>query len=71
VLKGYVWGEEATDSYAAVAGRLSLAESTVRVVVHRMRKRFGDLLRLEVAHTVARPEDVEEEIRHFAEVLQD
>jgi hypothetical protein len=37
----------------------------VRVALHRLRRRLGQLLREEIAQTVRRPEDVEEEIRYL------
>jgi hypothetical protein len=45
--------------------------ATLRVTLHRFRHRFGELLRREVAHTVASPDEVEEEIRYLLSVLAD
>jgi RNA polymerase sigma-70 factor (ECF subfamily) len=64
-LKGFIWGDKSTASYAEIAGHLHLSEGTVKVAVHRLKKRFRELLRAEVAHTVARPEDIDGELRHF------
>jgi hypothetical protein len=41
----------------------------VKVALHRARRRFGELLRSEVAHTVERPDDVEAELRHLIAVI--
>lgn len=49
--------------YDALALQLGMSEGAVKTAVYRMRKRYGELLRLEIAHTVDRPEDVEDEIR--------
>jgi RNA polymerase sigma-70 factor (ECF subfamily) len=49
--------------YAAVAMRLGTTEGAVRVAVHRMRRRYGDLLREEIAATVDDPSEVDDEIR--------
>jgi RNA polymerase sigma factor (sigma-70 family) len=49
--------------YAEAAERLKMAPGAVRVALHRLRRRLGQVLRIEVARTVRRPEDVEEEIR--------
>jgi RNA polymerase sigma factor (sigma-70 family) len=68
-LKGFIWGDKCTGSYAEIAGHLNLSEGAVKVTVHRLRQRFRDLLRTEVAHTVARPEDIDVELRHLISVL--
>jgi RNA polymerase sigma-70 factor (ECF subfamily) len=62
-LKGTLTGEDAVAPYADIAGRLGLSEQAVKVAVHRLRRRYGELLRAEIAQTVARPEDVEDELR--------
>src|SRR5204863_5527611 len=68
-LKIFVWGDKASVSYAEIGQQLNLAEGTVKVAVHRLRQRFRELLRAEVAHTVARPEDIDGELRHLIAVL--
>ena len=68
-LKGFIWGEKSTLSYAEIAVQSKLSEGAVKVAVHRLRKRFGVLLRAEVAHTVAGPEDIDIELRHLISVL--
>jgi len=67
-LKGFIWGDKSTASYAEIAGHLNLTEGTVKVSAHRLRQRFRELLRAEVAHTVARPEDIDGELRHLISV---
>ena len=49
--------------YDALALQLGMSEGAVKTAVYRLRKRYGELLRLEIARTVDRPEDVEDEIR--------
>jgi RNA polymerase sigma-70 factor (ECF subfamily) len=68
-LKVFVWGDKASASYAEIGHQLNLTEGTVKVAVHRLRQRFRELLRAEVAHTVARPEDIDSELRHLIAVL--
>jgi len=51
--------------YADWAATLGLSEGAVRVALHRLRRRFGELLRQEIAQTVASPAEVDEEIRHL------
>ena len=55
--------------YAAVATRLNLTEAAVKVAVHRLRVRYREILRAEIADTVATPEEVEEELRHLFSVF--
>ncbi|HEV2393759.1 MAG TPA: sigma-70 family RNA polymerase sigma factor [Verrucomicrobiae bacterium] len=57
--------EPGPGGYAHWAGALGLSQGAVRVALHRMRRRFGQLLREEIAQTVAHPADVDEEIRHL------
>jgi RNA polymerase sigma-70 factor (ECF subfamily) len=56
---------------AALALELGLAPASVRVAVHRLRQRFGAVLRDEVAQTVADPADVDDEIRWMLARLRD
>jgi DNA-directed RNA polymerase specialized sigma24 family protein len=68
-LKHFQPGDEAGLSYAEVAVRLGLTESAVKSAIYRLRQRHGDLLREEIAHTVATPAEVDEEIRYLIGVL--
>ena len=68
-LKAYLTGEEPAAPYRDVAATLGISESAVRVAVHRMRQRFGQLLREEIARTVNGPTEVEEEIRFLLGAL--
>ena len=52
-----------------IAAALGMSEGAVRVAVHRLRRRFRDLLREEIQHTVASPADVDEEISFLLLVL--
>jgi RNA polymerase sigma-70 factor (ECF subfamily) len=45
-------------------------ENAVKQAFYRLRQRYRLLLREEIAHTVASPDDVEDELRHFIAVLQ-
>ena len=67
--KGLVSGERHRDAYAEISQSLGMAEGAVRVAVHRLRQRFGELLRSEVAHTLATGDDVDEELRYLFQVL--
>lgn len=56
-------------SYEDAAAKLKLSEAAVRVAVHRLRIRYGKLLRQAVAETLADPNDVDDELRHLLAAL--
>jgi RNA polymerase sigma-70 factor (ECF subfamily) len=56
-------------SYKAIAGKLGTTEAAVKMTVLRLRRRYGELLRREIAHTVASPDEVEGELRHLFAVV--
>jgi len=68
-LKDYLTAERDEVSYSSLAASLGVAETAVKKQLHNMRERYRWLLRDEVAHTVADPADVEDEIRHLCGVL--
>ena len=55
--------------YREVAEELGMTESAVKVAVHRLRQRYGALLREEVARTVEDPGRVDDELRYLFSVL--
>jgi DNA-directed RNA polymerase specialized sigma24 family protein len=57
--------EESALPYSQVAARLNLTEAAVKMAVHRLRARYREILRAEIAHTVSSREEVEEEVRHL------
>jgi RNA polymerase sigma-70 factor (ECF subfamily) len=69
LLKLYLTGEEPAVPYRQVAAELGLSESAVKVAVHRMRVRFGQVLREVIAQTVASPEEIDDEIRFMLSSL--
>lgn len=63
------WLDGAADGPQAAAGdTLGMSEAAVKVAIHRMRVRFRELIRAEVAATVNDPADVAEELRHLIAV---
>ncbi|HVV01116.1 MAG TPA: sigma-70 family RNA polymerase sigma factor [Verrucomicrobiae bacterium] len=64
-IREFLTGEPCASDYEKAGLRLGMEPSTVKVSVHRARRRFGELLRREVAYTVNRPEDIEDELRHL------
>jgi len=69
-LKVFVWGEKNALSYAAMAEQLGMTEGAVKVAVHRLRQRYGELLRAEVALTVTTTAEVNEELRYLVSVIR-
>jgi RNA polymerase sigma-70 factor (ECF subfamily) len=65
VLRPYLGQDAAAADYGEYAQKLGMAEGAVRTALHRLRRRFGQALRHEVARTVAKPEDVDGEIRYL------
>jgi len=55
--------------YAVLAREMSTTEGALKVVIHRLRRKYRDLFRQEIADTVADPAEVESELRYLAAVL--
>lgn len=62
-LKGFLGGGRTGTSYAKVARELGISTGAAMVAAHRLRRRYRDLLREEIAQTVASPDEVDDEIR--------
>jgi RNA polymerase sigma-70 factor (ECF subfamily) len=62
-------GERTAQPYAELATKMGVNEGTVKSAVHRLRQRYRQLLRDEIANTVAGAEEVDEELRHLFAVL--
>jgi RNA polymerase sigma-70 factor (ECF subfamily) len=69
LLKTFLTNEPGENEYAAVAKRLETTAQSVAVAVHRLRQRYRELVRAEVAHTVSSPLEVDEEMRHLYAAL--
>jgi DNA-directed RNA polymerase specialized sigma24 family protein len=69
-LKELLAGESGQPSQAKIAAEMRMTENAVKQAFHRLRHRYRQLLHEEIAHTVAVPDDVEDELRHFIAVLQ-
>ena len=68
--RGLLSGESESSAYPEIAQRLEMNEGAIRVAVHRLRKRYGELLRQEIAQTVDTDADVEDELRHLLTALR-
>ena len=62
-------GDRSSQPYAELAVKLGVSEGTVKSAVHRLRQHYRQLLREEIAQTVAEPREVDEELRHLFSVL--
>jgi RNA polymerase sigma factor (sigma-70 family) len=71
VLKQFLTEEKGASSYANVAQALGMTNQAVKSAVHRLRQRWRELMREEIAHTVhaATSKDVDDEIRYLLNVL--
>jgi RNA polymerase sigma factor (sigma-70 family) len=70
-LKSFLTGEENESSYAEIGRRLEMTEGKLKVTVHRLRRRYRELLRKEISMTVNDPELIDEEIRELIAALGD
>ena len=68
-LKPWLTGDYPKKTQAEVAHDLGMSESAVKVAIHRLRKRFRECVKTEIAHTVASKDAVAEELSYFIEVL--
>jgi len=64
-LKETLTGDGMSRPYAELAEELGISEAAVKVAVHRLRRRYQELLRAEIAQTVSSPEEVDEELRNL------
>jgi RNA polymerase sigma-70 factor (ECF subfamily) len=69
-LKVFLTGESGTPLLRQVAVDLGLTEGAVKVAVHRLREKYRQALRAQIAQTVATPEDVDDELRHLLAALR-
>ena len=69
-LKQLLPDEPGSPSQAEIATQLGMTENAVRQAFYRFRQRYQSLLREEIAHTVATPGDIEDELRHLIAVLE-
>jgi len=68
-LQAYLSSERGQAPYAEVASRLEMSVDAVKKAVERLRRRYGELLREEIAHTVTHPGEIDDEIRYLRTIL--
>jgi RNA polymerase sigma-70 factor (ECF subfamily) len=64
-LRACLTRDEAALSYVEIGTRLDMSDAAVKMAVQRLRARYRELLREEIAKTVASPDDIEDELRHL------
>jgi len=69
-LKVFLTGDSDTPAYGQVAPALEMTEGAVKVAVHRLRERYRETLRDEIAQTVGDPNDVEDELNSLLAALR-
>jgi DNA-directed RNA polymerase specialized sigma24 family protein len=69
-LEGYLTGSEPHVRYYDAAERLGTTEGAVKKMVHRLRRRYGHLLREEIGATVAEPGDIDSELHHLLSAIR-
>jgi RNA polymerase sigma factor (sigma-70 family) len=68
-VEGFLTGQETQAHYRDVALELGTSEGAVKATVHRLRRRFGQLLRAEIAETVSSVDEVNDEVKHLLGVI--
>jgi hypothetical protein len=69
ILKSSLTGDRTSLPYAEMATKLGTSEGAIKVAVHRLRHRYREILRAEIANTVTSPAEVDEELRYLAIAL--
>jgi RNA polymerase sigma-70 factor (ECF subfamily) len=69
-LKPFLTADEAADSYHTLAAELNMTVGAIKVAVHRLRQRYRDLIRHEVAGTVADEGDADDELGQLLRAIR-
>ncbi len=70
-LKPHLWREDDATPYAQLAAPFSMTVAALKVTVHRLRRRYRELLRDEIAQTVTEPAEIEGEIQYLLRVMSE
>jgi RNA polymerase sigma-70 factor (ECF subfamily) len=68
-LEPHLWGDDTSTPHARIGELLGMTAVAVRVTLHRLRQRYHELLRAEIANTLGNPNETEDELRHLRQVL--
>jgi RNA polymerase sigma factor (sigma-70 family) len=66
-----ITGEKSGRPYSEIGEALGISEGSVKMAVMRARRRYGELLREEIAHTVASAADIDDEVRRLFESIRE
>jgi RNA polymerase sigma-70 factor (ECF subfamily) len=69
VLKVFVWGEKSQSPYHEIAEQLRISEGAVKVAVYRLRQRYRELLRAQIARTVPNEGEIDQELRYLISIV--
>ncbi|MGH9660417.1 MAG: RNA polymerase sigma factor [Bryobacteraceae bacterium] len=69
-LRAYLTGDDIGMPYRELGRELGLSEGAVKVTIHRLRRRFHEVLRDEISLTVTRPGDIGDEIRYLIAAIR-
>jgi RNA polymerase sigma-70 factor (ECF subfamily) len=70
-LEPHLWGDATSVPYVQVANEMNVSLSALKSTTHRLRQRASEILREEIANTVATVADIDAEIRHLMETCSD
>lgn len=70
-IKSLLTGDSADSSYEKISQQLGMSENSIKVAVHRMRKRYRELIRIEVSQTVQGEDEVQDELNELLRALGD
>ena len=68
-LQAHIWGDADSIPYPLLAERFAMTVANVKITAHRLRARYRELLREEIARTVSHPGEIDDEIRHLMRVV--
>ena len=68
-LRNYITGDGGGNTYAETAAALDMTEAAVKVAVHRLRRRYRETLREEIAATVQSPDEIDDELKRLFEAI--
>ena len=68
-LKSFLAGGSVLPSYDDASARTGLSRATVKTHVHRLRQRYREIVRREIARTVSAPHEIDEELHYLCNVL--
>lgn len=69
LLEPHLWGDDTSAPYSQIAAALGMTEVAVKGAMHRLRRRYRELLREEIAQTVGLAEEIDDELQHLHRLL--